>query len=144
MATIERTLTLAAPPARVFDYLTDPEKAAVWQSSLLEARLTPDVPMRRGTRIAETRKLLGRRMESTVEVTELDPDRLFAGRVLDGPVPWEFRYTLTATDGGTEMAFRIEGEPGGFFRLAEPLVVRTVAKQTDGDLATLKELVEGS
>jgi hypothetical protein len=38
----------------------------------------------------------------------------------------------------------MEGEPGGFFRLAEPLVVRTAEKQLENDFSTLKKLIETS
>ena len=144
LATVDHTLIVRASPAKVFAYLTDQEKATIWQSSLLEARFDPDGPMRKGTRITEVRKLLGRRMESTVEVVEFEPQRVFAGRVLSGPVPWIFRYTLEETDGGTRIDVHLEGEPGGFFRLAEPLVVTTVKKQLESDLSTLKEIVEST
>jgi ligand-binding SRPBCC domain-containing protein len=142
MATIDHTLTIQAPPQVVFEQLTDPAKALVWQSSLIEARLDPAGPMQQGTRITETRKMLGRNWESLVEVTELEPGRAFAGRVASGPVPFEFRYTLEEADGATRMTFHMEGEPGGFFRLAEPLVVRRVKQQQESDFATLKEIAE--
>jgi hypothetical protein len=144
LATIDHKLTIRASPAVVFEYLTDPEKATIWQSSLLEARLEPDEPMRQGTRITEVRKLLGRRLESVVEVTELERERRFAGRLSSGPVPFEFRYTLEESNGGTRLDFHMEGEPGGFFRLAEPLVVRRVKQQQESDFATLKELAEAA
>ena len=144
MATIDHRLTIRARPAVVFEYLTDPEKATVWPSSLLEARLEPDEPMRQGTRIIEVRKLLGRRLESVVEVTELERERHFAGRLSSGPVPFEFRYTLEESNGGTRLNFHMEGEPGGFFRLAEPLVVRRIKQQQESDFATLKELAEAA
>jgi hypothetical protein len=142
MATVDHTFTVDAPPAAVFAYLTDPEKATVWQASLLEAQFSPDPPVRKGTEIHEVRKLLGRKIESTVEVTDFEQDRLFGGRVRSGPVPWHFRYTFEGADGSTRVDFHMEGEPGGFFRLAEPLVVRTVEKQLENDFSTLKELVE--
>lgn len=144
MATVDHTFTVEAPPAVVFAYLTDREKATVWQASLLEARFSPDAPVRKGTEIHEIRKLLGLKIESIVEVTEFEPDRLFGGRVRSGPVPWQFHYAFEGTDGSTRVDFHMEGEPGGFFRVAEPLVVRTVEKQLQNDFSTLKELVETS
>jgi uncharacterized membrane protein len=144
MAIVDHTFTVDAPPAVVFAYLTDLEKAPVWQASLLEAHLTPDGPIQTGTQIHEVRKFLGSKIESTVEVTEFEPERLFGGRVRSGPVPWRFRYTFEGVDGSTRIDFHMEGEPGGFFRLAEPLVVRTVEKQLVNDLSTLKELIETS
>lgn len=144
MAKVDHTFTVEAPAAVVFEYLTDLEKGPVWQSSLLEAHLSPEGPIHKGTEISEVRKFLGRKMESTVEVTEFEQDRLFGGRVLSGPVPWEFLYSFEETNGSTRVDFHMEGEPGGFFKVAEPLVVRTVEKQLVADLSTLKELVETS
>jgi ligand-binding SRPBCC domain-containing protein len=142
MATVDHTFTVEAPPGVVFAYLTDRKKATVWQASLLEAHFSPDAPVHKGTEIHEVRKLLGRKIESTVEVTEFEQDRLFGGRVRSGPVPWQFRYTFEGANGSTRVDFHMEGQPGGFFRVAEPLVVRTVEKQLENDFSTLKDLVE--
>jgi hypothetical protein len=59
--------------------------------------------------------------ESTVEVTELEPDWVFGPRVHSSAVPWRFRFSLEGEGGLTRVDFHMEGEPGGFFRLAEPL-----------------------
>lgn len=142
MATIDHTFTVDAEPQVVFGYLTDLEQATVWQSSLLEARFEPEGEARPGTRIHEVRKLLGRKIESTVEVTEFEQYRLFGGRTMSGPIPWHFTYRFEGANGSTRVVFHMEGEPGGFFRLAEPIVVRTVEKQLTNDFSTLKELVE--
>ena len=142
MATVDHTFTVEAPPGVVFAYLTDREKATVWQASLLEAHFSPDAPVHKGTEIHEVRKLLGRKIESTVEVTEFEQDRLFGGRVRSGPVPWQFRYTFEGANGSTRVDFHMEGQRGGFFRVADPLVVRTVDKQLENDFSTLKDLVE--
>jgi Polyketide cyclase / dehydrase and lipid transport len=143
VVTIDHSLVLDATPAEVFEYFTEPEKATAWQSSLVEARFDPEGPMRRGTRITEVRKLLGRSLESVVEVTELEAPCVFAGQVLSGPVAFAFRHRLEDTGGGTRLDAHLEGDPGRFFRLAEPLVVRALRRQLESDLATLKAIVEG-
>jgi hypothetical protein len=43
---------------------------------------------------------------------------------------------------GTVLTFVLEGEPGGFFKFAEPLVARQAERQFKGDLETLKDLLE--
>ena len=133
---------MQAPPAEVFDYFTDPEKATKWQSSLVEAQFDPEGPMQQGTRITEVRKLLGRTMGSVVEVTALEAPRLFAGRVVSGPVKWTFQHTFSETGGGTYVESHLEGEGEGVFRLADPLLVRRVKKEFESDFATLKQLAE--
>jgi hypothetical protein len=37
---------------------------------------------------------------------------------------------------------RLEAEPGGFFKLAEPLLVSILKRQFEADLANLKDLME--
>jgi ligand-binding SRPBCC domain-containing protein len=139
---LDHAVVIRAPAATVFDYFVDPAKATVWQSSLVEARLNPAGPIALGTRIAETRRLVGRKLESTVEVTELDPPRLFAGRATAGPVQWQFRHTLVEAEGVTTVRFHLEGEPGGFFRVAGPLVQRAMRRELETDLAALTRLAE--
>jgi hypothetical protein len=50
--------------------------------------------------------------------------------------------TLEPGGGGTRLTFRGEGEPGGFFKLAEPIVGRKAERQFRSDFETLKDLLE--
>jgi hypothetical protein len=52
------------------------------------------------------------------------------------------RQTLEPVDTGTTIDVVIEGEPGGFFKLAEPLVERAVARELAHNLETLKDVLE--
>jgi hypothetical protein len=38
--------------------------------------------------------------------------------------------------------FELQGEPGGFFKLAEPLLARMLQRQWDTNLANLKDAIE--
>ena len=51
-------------------------------------------------------------------------------------------YTCEEVSGGTRYTQVIEGEPGGFFRLAGPLLERAIKRQFRADLETLKDLLE--
>jgi hypothetical protein len=44
--------------------------------------------------------------------------------------------------GGTRIDSTFEVEPGGFFKLADPLVTRMAKRQFESDLANLKDLME--
>jgi uncharacterized protein YndB with AHSA1/START domain len=140
MVRFEFTVEVKRPPSEVFAYLTDVANLPEWQSGAIEA--SADGPVAIGTHISEVRKFLGRRMESTLEVTEYEPDAKFSLKTLSGPVPFEARHTLRAENGGTSLTFVGEGEPGGFFKLAEPLVARQAERQFKGDFETLKDLLE--
>jgi hypothetical protein len=144
VATIEHTIAVGAPADHIFEYFTDPAKAAAWQSSLLAAQFSPGGPMQLGTRITEVRQLLGRQIQSTVEVTDFDSPRRLGGRVVAGPARWQFCHTLDEQDGTTTVTSRLEGEAGRAFRFAEPLLLRALKTQLESDLSNLKEIVEGN
>ena len=141
MIRIQFSIDVDRPPSEVFAYLTDAASLPEWQSGAVEARWEGE--KRPGGRIKEVRKFLGRRMESELEVTQYEPDRRFALRVLSGPVPFTVEQTLEPHDGGTRLTFVGEGEPGGFFKFAEPIVARTAERQFKGDFETLKDVLEG-
>lgn len=45
-------------------------------------------------------------------------------------------------EGGTKVTAIIEGDAGGFFKLAEPLLARMVQRSVDSDYQKLKGLLE--
>lgn len=142
MARAEDSVVVERPPEEVFAYLTDPDNLPEWQASALEARQESPGAMTAGTRIREVRKFLGKRMETIVEVTAYEPGKQFSLKVVSGPVPFHVRQSFHPVEGGTKIDVVIEGEPGGFFRLAEPLVVRAVGRELANNLATLKDVLE--
>ena len=144
MIKIDFSVVVNRPPAAVFEYLTDPANLPQWQSGVTEARLVSDGPMGVGSRMTDVRSMLGRKMESTVEVTEYEPPKLFSLKSITGPVQFQVRHTLEPSDGGTKLTFAGQGEPGGFFKLAEPVVARTVERRFKADLETLKDMLESS
>jgi carbon monoxide dehydrogenase subunit G len=142
MAKVEHTIVVERSPADVFAYLTNPENLPEWQAGVIEGRKDSPGPTAQGTSLTEVRTFLGRRMESKLEVTEYEQDRLFTIKVVSGPVPFQVRHRLEPADGGTRIHVSGEGEPGGFFKLAEPLVIRQVKRQVETNFATLKDLLE--
>jgi uncharacterized protein YndB with AHSA1/START domain len=142
MLRAEESVVVQRPIDEVFAYFTDPTTLPEWQASALEAQLEGEGPMRAGSRAVETRKFLGRRMESTMEALEYEPPRRFTIKASSGPVPFQVTSDLSEEGGGTLVRSVVEGEPGGFFRLAEPLVVRAVERELRNNLATLKDVLE--
>jgi uncharacterized protein YndB with AHSA1/START domain len=137
---MEHTVVIDRPPAEVFGYLTDVERLPEWQASAIEVH--HEGPMRAGTRIREVRNFLGRRAESTLEVTEYEPDRRFSLRVVSGPLPFEVRHTLTPENGGTRLDWVGEADAGRFPKIAIRMMAGTAERQFKGDLERLKRLLE--
>jgi uncharacterized membrane protein len=139
----EHSVVIHRPVEEVFTFVTDPNNDSLWQSTTLETEQTSEGPVDVGTTLRSTAKFLGRRIEMTMEVTENDPPHRQCLRITSGPIPGDGCYLFEATDGGsTRFTQTLEAEVGGFFRLAEPLVGRAISRQTEADMATLKDLLE--
>ena len=142
MVKVDHELLVNRPAADVFAYLTNIETLSHWQASVLAAWKETNGPVRRGTQFTESRSLLGRQVESTIEVTEHEPHERFSLRVVHGPVPLRVTHTLEPLDGATRLRIHGEAEPHGIAKIAGPLVARRARRELEADFARLKHLLE--
>ncbi len=78
-------VTITRPPDEVFAHLASFDRRAAWEAGVLEARQSPPGAVRAGTKVFKMRRELGRRVVSTVAVTEYQPERRrLSERVIDG------------------------------------------------------------
>ena len=130
------------PAGEVFAYATDPERLATWQTNTVSSTLEGPGPLGLGSRLREVhRGPGGKEFPSVVEVTEYEPDRVFALQVREG-TPVHARMTFEPTERGTCLRFRAHGRLTGPMRLAEPLLGRMLRRQFTEQCATLKRVLE--
>jgi carbon monoxide dehydrogenase subunit G len=137
---IELTVEVARPPEDVFEFLSDIERLPEWQTSAVEAHT--DGPLAEGSRVAEKRRLLGREVDTELEVAAYEPPKRLTLRSLGGPVDFTVDHELTARGGGTVLRFVAEAQPGGLLRLTEPVLARRAEQEFRRDFDRLKELLE--
>jgi len=142
MATIEIKLVIDRPVEEVFAFVSNSENLPRWRSSSLEVKKTSEGPFGVGSTFKSRFTFLGRQFDSEVVVTAHEPNRVYMSKMAEGPFPLETRYLLEAVGNGTHVTFVAEGEPGGFFKLAEPLVVSMAKRAFTTDLQNLKEMLE--
>lgn len=142
MAQFEISTVINRPIEEVFAFASNYENNSQWISGVIEVKKTSEGPIGVGTTYSPVLTFLGRRIESETELTEYEPNRSFAEKSTSGPFPIENRTTFERVEGGTRVTFTTVAEPGGFFKLAEPLLVRMVKRQFEANFATLKELME--
>jgi uncharacterized protein YndB with AHSA1/START domain len=140
MVKIEISEHINRPVTEVFKYIADPTKLPEWNAIVEEA--TPsETPVKVGTRVKQRARFLGRKIESTAEVTEHEPDKRFTTKT-DRPFPLTISNAFEPEGSGTKLVVVMEGEPGGFFKVGETILARIAKKQMQAQLDTAKELLE--
>jgi uncharacterized membrane protein len=142
MKRIEASIVVNQPVEEVFAYMSNPENDSQWQSAVLESGFLGEGPMAVGAKTREVRKFMGQRMESEAEITAYEPNVKVAFKSTSGPVQYEIWTTFETMDAGTKLTIVAEADTGGFFKLAEGLVVRQFEKELRADLARLKDILE--
>ena len=126
----------------VTSYAMNPDHDPVWISGIVEAKMLTDPPLGQGTQVARVAKFLGKRIEYVLEVVDYDPNSLMRMKSIKGPFPMEVTYQFDQADQGTLAHIRVQGEASGFFRIASPMMARSVKKSLNNDLKALKQLLE--
>ena len=142
MARIEINLVINRPVEEVFAFVSNSENLPRWRSTSLEMKKTSDGSLGVGSTFKGRFTFLGRQFDGNVVVTAHEPNRVYVSKMAEGPFPLETGYTLEPVENGTRVTFVAEGEPGGFFKLAEPLVVSMAKRAYTTDLQNLKEMLE--
>jgi uncharacterized protein YndB with AHSA1/START domain len=130
------------PVEDVFNALQDFDKAPQWNPGLAEVRRTSDGPLGVGSTLVYVGKFLGRSYESPSKYTEYVANKKLASTTTSGPFHLEVDNTLDSADGGTRLTAIYRGESRGFFKLAEPVVIRLTKKHFETATENLKALLE--
>lgn len=142
MPSVQRSLTIDAPPARVYEAFVDHSRWLEWNPHMREMRPLSEGPLAPGFRARLAAKL--NPFTSTWEVTEVNPGRSFAwasSSFFPG-LRLVFDHIAEGADGGTRAIIRIDIEgPLAFLAgLAGSVYGRNFLGRS---LGALKELLEG-
>ena len=143
MIKVESSVVINKPLAEVFAFATNSDNSTKWQGGVEEV-IAEGPPNVVGSKYTEVRKFMGQEMKSTMELTAFVPNAKWASKVIKGPVPFEVTATYEAAGSATKMTTLVEGEPKGFFKIAEGMLEGQLKKSLQEDGERLKKLLEGS
>ena len=144
MIQVEKSVLINKPVTEVFEFVSNTDNTTKWQGGVEAIILLDGPPNVVGSRFTEVRKFIGQEMRSMLEITAFEQNARWAARVLVGPVPYEVTATFEPSGGGTKMTTRVEGEPTGFFKIAEGMVKGQLEKSLEEDSRRLKGILEGA
>ncbi len=140
MPSVQRSLTIDAPPAQVYEAFVDHSRWLEWNPDMREMRPLSEGPLGPGFRARAAHKF--NPFASTWEVTEVNPGRSFAWKSSFFPgLRLVFDHIAEGADGGTRATIRIDivGPLAFVARLAGGVLARNLL---DSSLTALKGLLE--
>ena len=137
-------ITIERPRDEVAAFAADPSNATTWYKNIKAVEWETTPPAVVGSRLRFRAHFLGRTLEYTYEVREIEPGARFVMATAQGPFPMETMYTWEdAGPGATKMSLRNRGEPSGFAAVTAPVMARAMRRANQADLQRLKALLEG-
>jgi hypothetical protein len=134
--------TIGRPVGEVFAVIRDVPRTPVWTPGLTEARQTSEGPLEPGATFVYRGTFLGRAYESAAVCTALAENKQFATKSTGGPFYIEIDTTLEPVAAGSQVTGFFRGESRGFFKVAEPLLVRLTKKHFENAAENLRALME--
>ena len=144
MQHFEESIVINRPLEEVFALAMDFANHAHWTPGLLDARLTSEGPAQTGSTYVYNMEMMGRKMETSGEISALQAPHLYEWKSTSGPFPMSGGMRFEAVEGVTRVTQFTHAEPGGFFKLAAPLLMSSMKKQGVETLQRMKAWLEGT
>ena len=142
MIKVQSSVVINKSAAEIYAYASNSANSPKWQGGV-ESVVDDGPPNTVGSKYTEVRKFMGQEMKTTLEIVEVVPNVKWSAKVVKGPVPYTVTITYEAANGGTKMTTMVEGEPTGFFKIAEGMVASQLEKSLGENGEQLKKILEG-
>ena len=137
------TRQINRPAAEVCDFLADAVNNPRWQKGMRSCVWTSQGGLQVGATYRQEARFLGRTVHSDFRVTAYEPGRSITIQSTGGSFPITVRRSVEPAGPHSSRAIaEISGEPGGFFRVAGPLLQRMAQRSVDADYDRLRDLLE--
>ena len=141
MIQFSKSVVINRPIQDVFDYSVDPAKTAVWMDDIAEHTHNGALEVgSTGTRLV---KFMGPKLGGNYGMTAFNPPYKSCIKAISDPFQAKVCQSYEEVHGGTQFTFDFKWETRSFLKVAEWLVKKEVASQTEKEVNTLKGILEG-
>jgi uncharacterized protein YndB with AHSA1/START domain len=142
MRRVQRTARIAASPAEVYAFLTEPANLPRWQAGIISAERTSPPPTAVGSTAEVVLELMGQQVAAEITVREAVADRRLALATSLSGIGVVATLDLVARDGGTEITLASEVRAENIFMAPiEGMVTSSAEKDLDASLARLQAAI---
>ncbi len=142
MAAISSSITINQPVEKVFTYVVSVENHKAWQASILEAKVTPAGPIGVGSTYHYTTDVMGRRIESAMQVSAFEQNKKWAVKTVGVPNSVETVYLFEAVGNTTRLMLSMDVPAGAYPAAAEGMIKQQMQKSLEEQGNRIKQAVE--
>lgn len=143
MLSVEESITIDRPIDEVWEFFSDPANVPLYSSNIEEYTVIAGEPDAVGRRCHGTARVAGRTLEFTdelVEREEADHAKLVSQ---DATIPYSLEMSVAEEGSGTRFTWHQEMESlKGFFKFADPIVLKLYARDVRANLEKAKTILE--
>ncbi len=143
MLTVEESIVINRPRMEVWEFMIDPDNVPVYSSNVVEYELVSGEKQEVGRICRGAVKVAGRRLELTDEMVEVETGR--TGKLVskDATIPYTLSLHYEDEGNGTKLTWHQEMESlKGFFKFADPIVLKLYARDVRSNLEKAKTILE--
>ena len=134
MATVSSNIAINQPVDKVFAFVTAAESQKNWQAGILDAKVTPDGPVTLGSTYHYTTEVMGRRVETQLQVSTFEQSRKWGVKTIGV-------YLFNGDGKSTQLTISMELN-GGYPAAAEAMVKQQMQKSLDDQGHRIKQMIE--
>jgi carbon monoxide dehydrogenase subunit G len=145
MLTVEQSVLINKPVDQVWNFLTDFKNTPKWDIGVNETRQTSQGAARLGTTFQNIGPFLGQQSVREYKVTEYEPDKKATVKLITPSLlikAAEVSYIFESAQNGTKLSAVGSVEFNGLFKVFRSILLQRARKDSEGDLANLKRLLE--
>ncbi len=137
MASVSSSVMINQPVDKVYNYVINVDNHKAWQAGILEAKLSPPGPVNFGSVYTYTSEIMGRKFETKMMVSALEPNKKWSVKTMGVPQPVETAYVFEGVGAATKLTVSME-LAGGFPAAAEAMVKQQMQKSMDEQAMRMK------
>lgn len=142
MINIDLGTLIDKPIQDVFAFAANPNNMPKWNSAVASLeQLTPGT-VGVGSKFKSKAELMGRSIEGEMQVIAYEPDTKCGFQVHAGPMQVNLTLSFKTVGTGTKISLNAQGNPAGFFKLAEGVMAGRIKSMMEENLARLKSQLE--
>lgn len=142
MINLDLSAMIDCPQKNVFAFVANPNNMPKWNSAVVSLEQVTPGTVGVGTKFKSIGEMMGRRIEGEMQIIAYEPESKCGFQVNAGPMQVNITLSFKTVGTGTKVNLNAQGNPGGFFKLAEGVLAGRVKTMMEENLARLKTVLE--